>query len=113
MPAPDPNMELARDIGAFAYDPVRHAKFAFPWGEGALEGTSGPRVWQSGVMETIRDHLADPATRHEPCRIAVASGHGVGKSAEIGMVSKWALDWVKRSCPFAARSIAATEGVWS
>jgi hypothetical protein len=27
--------------------------------------------------------------------IAVASGHGIGKSAEIGMLSKWALDcWV-------------------
>jgi hypothetical protein len=46
-------------------------------------------------MATIRDHLANPATRFQPLRIAVASGHGIGKSAEIGMLSKWALDcWV-------------------
>jgi hypothetical protein len=92
----DPNIELARDIGAMAYDPVRHAKYAFPWGEpGPLENVPGPRNWQMGVKETIRDHLADPETRFTPCRIAVATGHGVGKSAEIGMLSKWALDcWV-------------------
>jgi hypothetical protein len=93
----DPNIELAREIGAFAYDPLSHCMFAFPWGvEGSpLEHLSGPRTWQRGVMETIRDHLADPATRFTPCLISVASGHGVGKSAEVGMLSKWALDcWV-------------------
>jgi hypothetical protein len=93
----DPNIELAREIGAFAYDPLKHALFAFPWG---VEGTplaelSGPRTWQRGVKEVIRDHLADPETRFTPCLIAVASGHGIGKSAEVGMLSKWALDtWV-------------------
>jgi hypothetical protein len=90
----DPNIEIARDIGSFAYDPLKHAKYAFPWGvEGSpLESISGPRQWQRGVMETIRDHLADPETRYTPCRIAVASGHGVGKSAAIAMLSRWALD---------------------
>lgn len=93
----DPNIELARDMGAMAYDPLKHALYAFPWQTPGtpLEKFAGPRVWQRGVMETIRDHLANPETRHKPCMIAVASGHGVGKSAEIGMLSKWALDtWV-------------------
>jgi hypothetical protein len=92
----DPSIELARDIGSFAYDPLKHARYAFPWGEpGPLENVQGPRVWQRGLKETIRDHLANPETRFTPCRIAVATGHGVGKSAEIGMLSKWALDcWV-------------------
>jgi hypothetical protein len=90
----DPNIEIARDIGRFAYDPLKHAMYAFPWGEpeSPLEQASGPRTWQRGVKEVIRDHLANPLTRHEPCMIAVASGHGIGKSAEIGMLSKWALD---------------------
>jgi hypothetical protein len=97
MPKTDPNIELARDIGSFAYDPLKHARYAFPWGAGALADPPNNHIrsWQRGVMETIRDHLADPATRFEPCRIAIASGHGIGKSAEIGMLSKWALDcWV-------------------
>jgi len=96
VPKPDPNIELARDIGSFAYDPLKHAMYAFPWGEpGPLEQYKGPRQWQRGVMEVVRDHLANPETRHQPCLIAVASGHGVGKSALVGQLSKWAVDtWV-------------------
>jgi hypothetical protein len=93
----DPNIELAREIGAMAFDPLQHAMFAFPWGEAGtpLEDVKQPRTWQRGVMEVMRDHLANPQTRYEPCLIAVASGHGIGKSAEVGMLSKWALDcWV-------------------
>jgi hypothetical protein len=60
-----------------------------------LEGLKGPRQWQGNVMATIRDHLSDPATRYQALRIAVASGHGIGKSAMAGQLSKWALDcWV-------------------
>jgi hypothetical protein len=95
--AADPRRELVREIGALALDPLRHCMFAFPWGEKGtpLENLSGPRTWQRGVLQTITDHLSDPATRYTPCRIAVASGHGVGKSALVGILSKWALDcWV-------------------
>jgi hypothetical protein len=58
----DPNIEIARDIGRFAYDPLKHAMYAFPWGEpeSPLEQVSGPRTWQRGVKEVIRDHLANP-----------------------------------------------------
>lgn len=46
-------------------------------------------------MQTIADHLADPAKRFQPLRIAIASGHGIGKSAGIAMITKWALDcWI-------------------
>lgn len=90
----DPQIELARDIGAYALDPLGHALYAFPWDTPGtpLEGVKGPRRWQGDLQATIRDHLADAATRYKPLRIAIASGHGIGKSAEIGMVSKWAMD---------------------
>ncbi len=90
----NPQVELARDIGSYAYDPLGHALYAFPWGkEGtALAADKGPRKWQGDVLCTIRDHLQDPERRFQPLRIAIASGHGIGKSAAIGMVSKWALD---------------------
>lgn len=95
MPQTDPNIELAREIGSFAYDPLKHCLFAFPWGTGQLEDYKGPRKWQGDVLATIRDHLANPATRFTPLRIAIASGHGIGKSALVGQLSKWALDcWV-------------------
>jgi hypothetical protein len=86
---------LADDIGALACDPYRYALYAFPWGTGDLANVSGPRVWQREVMQTIGKHLSDPLTRCTPLRIARASGHGIGKSALIGMLVKWALD----TCP--------------
>lgn len=88
----DPRLELAERIGEFRLDPLKYAYFAFPWGEGDLKNAQGPREWQAEQMRKIRDHLKNPETRYTPCRIAVASGHGIGKSAEIGMIIKWALD---------------------
>lgn len=65
--------------------------YSFPWGEGELAGMEGPRQWQREVMQDIADHLQDEDTRHQPLMIAVASGHGIGKSAEIGMILHWAM----------------------
>lgn len=83
---------LVDDIASFTADPLGHAMYSYPWGEGALVGIEGPREWQADVLDAIGEHLSNPATRFEPCRIAVASGHGVGKSALIGMIAKWGLD---------------------
>src|SRR6185437_15293229 len=58
---------------------------------GSLEGSTGPRKWQAEILAYIRDHLSNPATRYTPCKIAVSSGHGIGKSAFMGMVSNWAM----------------------
>jgi hypothetical protein len=89
---PDPLFDLVTDIASFTFDPLGYAVYAFPWGEGVLADAQGPRVWQCDVMEDIREHLQNPETRHQPCRVAVASGHGVGKSALIAMLVKWGLD---------------------
>lgn len=83
---------LAQDIGALAFDPHRYALYAFPWGKGELADITGPRQWQREVMDEIKAHLNDPAKRFTPCRIARASGHGIGKSALIAMLIKWGLD---------------------
>jgi hypothetical protein len=89
----DPRIELARDIGAMAFDPLRHCLYAFPWDTPGtpLDGIKGPRQWQGDTLATIRNHLASER-RYEPLRIAIASGHGIGKSSLVGMLSKWALD---------------------
>lgn len=85
-------LELANDIAGFTHDPLGHALYAYPWGEGVLKDIRGPRKWQRDVLQEIGDHLSNPATRHQPCRIARASGHGIGKSALISMIVKWGLD---------------------
>jgi hypothetical protein len=76
----------------FAHDPLGHVKHVYPWTTGILEGIEGPRVWQREILELIGAHLANEATRFTPLRIAVASGHGIGKSALIAMIVKWGLD---------------------
>ncbi|MEO8375889.1 MAG: terminase [Sphingomonas bacterium] len=76
----------------FKHHPGVHAALAYPWGEGVLRGITGPRAWQRDVMTAIGAHLGNPATRFTPCRIARASGHGIGKSALIAMLVKWGLD---------------------
>lgn len=89
---PNPMMELAYDIAGFTHDPLGHAVYSFPWGQGPLADARQPRDWQCDVMEDIRAHLSSPATRFTPLRIAVASGHGIGKSALVGMLCAWGLD---------------------
>src|SRR5690242_14012039 len=81
---------LASDIGAFTHDPLGAVKYGFPWGEGDLEGVAGPRKWQAEILQAIGDHLRNPETRYTPCRIAVSSGHDIGKTALIAMLSWWA-----------------------
>lgn len=90
--AQDPLVMLANDIAGYTHDPLGHAMYAYPWEEGVLFDAKGPRDWQCDVMEDVREHLQNPATRHSPLRIAVASGHGIGKSALIAMLAKWGLD---------------------
>jgi hypothetical protein len=72
-------------------DPERWVRMAYDWGNGSLAAHAGPRAWQSDIFRGIRDHLSNPATRYQPLMVAVASGHGIGKSAEIGMIVNWAL----------------------
>lgn len=89
----DPLVELANDIAGFTHDPLGYAVYAFPWREpGALSDMTGPREWQADIMEDIREHLENRETRHTPLRLAVASGHGIGKSALISMLISWAKD---------------------
>ena len=98
--------QLAAIAAKCRYDPLLWAETAWAWGQGDLKGKD-IRAWQADIMDEIAKHLADPATRYQPLKIAVASGHGIGKSAEMGMISNWAM-----SCHRGARVVitANTEG---
>lgn len=83
--------ELEQDIMQFTHDPNGYMDYAYSWGEGELEGEHGLRKWQREINTVIADHLQNPKTRFMPLQIAVASGHGIGKSAEISMLINWAM----------------------
>lgn len=92
--AKDPEIMLAEDMASFTHDPLAYATYSFPWREegAALSDVEGPRAWQADTMEDIREHLENPETRFEPLLLGVASGHGIGKSALISMLTCWASD---------------------
>ena len=82
---------LHREIGAFRYDPLGFVMFAFPWGipHTPLAGETVPEEWQREVLVRIGNGLVDghfnPA-ESEAVRVAIASGHGIGKSALVAWI---------------------------
>jgi hypothetical protein len=71
-------------------DPLKFVLAAFPWDTPGtpLAGHAGPDTWQAELLETIGSHVR---TAHASQRLAVASGHGVGKSALSAMLILWFL----------------------
>lgn len=81
------------EVLKYKHDPLGYVEASFPWGEkgSKLEKHPGPRTWQKDILRQIGDHFQNPETRYKPCLIAVASGHGIGKSALIGMILQWGM----------------------
>ena len=79
---------MVLDMASMAHDPYKWVMYSFAWGSGDLKGHEGPDDWQIDILTAIRDGLI---TVHEAIRIAVASGHGIGKSALVSWLILWAL----------------------
>ena len=83
--------QLVHDIDQFYDDPEGYVMYAFPWGEKGteLEEHDGPDTWQRAQMQRVRASI-----RRDPegtIREAIASGHGIGKSAEVAWIILWAM----------------------
>lgn len=88
----NPELELVRDIASFDKDPFGFVMYNYPWGEPGtpLEHKKGPRAWQARVLKWLAKELqAGRLTKQQAIQKAVASGHGIGKTALIA----WILDW--------------------
>lgn len=86
---------LIDEVAAFTHDPLGHVLYVYPWGEEdtLLAEEEGPREWQREVLQHVGEQLqGGAADRGEVIRVAVASGHGVGKSALVSWLLKWAMD---------------------
>lgn len=70
-------------------DPLAFVMGAFPWGEPETElaDFTGPSDWQRTILELVASGLLTP---DEAIQIAVASGHGVGKSCLVAWIILWA-----------------------
>jgi hypothetical protein len=79
---------LAAWLASVAKDPVRFVAEGFDWGQGELAKSTGPEPWQLWLLEQIRDGLMTPG---QAIRIAICSGHGVGKSTALSWITLFAL----------------------
>lgn len=84
--------EIAALIAETQGDPYEFVMIAFPWGTGELEKFEGPDDWQIKILHDIRDGLI---TVDDAIREAVASGHGIGKSALVSWIILWAMSTMK------------------
>lgn len=96
----DVERQLAEFVAQFYDDPFGFVMAVFPWGVPELpDGTrnpladkTGPEPWQEKLLRDLGTHIKDNMLRREmeldmvPWKSAVASGHGVGKSAFVAWV---------------------------
>ena len=86
----DVELLLAEKIAEFYDDPLGFIQYVFPWGEpGELEDHDGPDEWQTEQLTYIGDHVKN--TPLEILMDATASGHGIGKGAEVAFIILWAM----------------------
>lgn len=92
--------ELAEFIAQFYADPYGFIMAVFPWGEPLLPDGSfnplhdkeGPEDWQREELERLGEHIRLNMTRKDlgldlvVYRLAIASGHGIGKSAFVAWI---------------------------
>lgn len=90
-PIQDPETMLKQLMAECRRDFRKFVMLAFPWGSGELKDYTGPNEWQLEVMSQIKSDLSPD----EALRIAVASGHGIGKSAMVA----WIILWAMSTCP--------------
>jgi hypothetical protein len=88
----DVEQELIDAAAEFSTDPLGWVLFSFDWGVGELEKYSeGPDEWQRGILEQIGMKLKAGGDIQDAIQIAVASGHGIGKSALVAWIILWAI----------------------
>jgi hypothetical protein len=80
--------ELVEALAGFTRDPLGFVYFAFQWGKGELADYSGPDEWQKEILRALGAGLL---TIEQAILLAVASGHGIGKSALVSWIILWAL----------------------
>lgn len=87
--------EASKGTTGFTFDPLGFVMYVYPWGEPGtpLEKYDKPDTWQEDVLEHIREAYEEGGDIGEilkgAIRIAVASGHGIGKTALVAWIIHW------------------------
>src|ERR1017187_3204700 len=102
-------LQLIDQVSKFYADPLGFVLTCFQWGEPgtALEHFPGPDEWQRQELREsgaqVRERPFDGCTPVSPIRRAVASGHGIGKSA----LTAWIVLWLMATRPDSRGTVTA------
>lgn len=83
------------EVAKYYADPEGFVMAMFPWGKKGthLEHHDGPDTWQRDCLRWIGEQVRERAFNGKdavaPIRFAVSSGHGVGKSVLVAMLTCW------------------------
>lgn len=99
--------DLMDDISQFYADPLGFVLYAFEWDKTPLNKFGGPDQWQIDLLISIGDQVKangfDGITPVDAIREAVASGHGIGKSA----ITAWLVLWILSTRPMSKGTVTA------
>jgi hypothetical protein len=84
---------LNEELSRFYNDPYGFVMYVYPWGSGELFDETGPDTWQTIFLKKVSEELVkrENSSVESALRIAVASGHGVGKTAMVAWIIHWFL----------------------
>jgi hypothetical protein len=117
----DPEVMLCEDMALFYADPLGFVMYAYDWNNDAsiqvvelvepwaskYNSKWGPDKWACEYLEDLGQEVLnrgfDGINAVTPIRLAVTSGHGIGKSAMTG----WITDWIMSTRPYAQGTVTA------
>jgi hypothetical protein len=75
----------------YADDPLKFVNWCFDWSHDQLKESDGPDTWQADILNEIGAYAKRIAAGENPgpLQLAVASGHGIGKSALVAWIIGW------------------------
>lgn len=113
---------LCEDMARFYADPLGFVMYSYPWDtDPALQLVKLPAPWNliydseygpdtwfcelcDRISEQIKTNGFNGRDAVKAIREAIASGHGIGKSAGVA----WIVDWIMSTRPFAKGTVTAT-----
>lgn len=104
------DLQLADECAQFYNDPLGWVMWAFDWDYEELQGFLGPDTWQIDMLNHVGQQVVnrdfDGVAPVDPIREAVASGHGIGKSA----ITAWLILWIMSTRPYSKGIVTANTG---
>lgn len=101
--------ELHREVAKYYANPLGFVLAFFPWGKKGtpLEHHKGPDTWQREALtwlgEQVKARKFNGHDAVQAIRLAVSSGHGIGKSVLAAMI----VCWIMSTRPFAQGTVTA------